>query len=120
MRWASVISAITRNDPPHSAQIVTKDSNSTIDEMAIVDILTKLIFDADSVQDDTEQLIIHLLAQQEPSIVTARRRDISEYLRAMGVDEMIHTVANIKEHLEHQQHLIAIGKANQNSAIRRS
>ncbi len=27
MRWASVISAITRNDPPHNAQMVTSNSN---------------------------------------------------------------------------------------------
>ena len=100
--------------------VFSKESNSTVDEMAIVDVLTKLIFDAESDLDDTEQLIIHLLAQQDSSIVNARRRDISEYLRAMGVDEMIHTVANIKEHLENQQSLIAAGKVNQNSSIRRS
>lgn len=90
-----------------------------IDEMSIVDVLTKLIFDAESKLDEIEHLVVELLGQIEPSLVNAHRRDVSEYLRSMGVDEMIKAVGQIKTHMVRQSELIAAGKAGQRQSLYR-
>ena len=87
--------------------VYTKSGNISIDEMSIVDVMTKLIFDSDSELDSTELLVVELLGQVDHSLATESRRDVSEYLRAMGVDEMILVVGKIKKQLEQQQGLIA-------------
>ncbi|MFT5692951.1 MAG: hypothetical protein ACI92E_002287 [Oceanicoccus sp.] len=83
--------------------------DSSFDEISIVDVLTKLIFDAESDLDETEFLVIRLLGQLDSSVVNASRRDVSEYIRSMGVDEMILVVERIKGLIEQQQELIAAG-----------
>ena len=87
----------------------TKYGDSSFDEISIVDVLTKLIFDAESDLDETEFLVIRLLGQLDSSVVNASRRDVSEYIRSMGVDEMILVVERIKSLMEQQQELIAAG-----------
>ncbi len=86
---------------------LVKKETGVIDEMSIVDVFTKLIFDADSVLDETESLILESLGQIETSLFSASRRDISEFLRAMGVDEMISTVGQVKRQVDQQQGVIA-------------
>ena len=69
-------------------------------EMEIVDLFTRIIFDANTDLDDNEERVIDLLRLSDDYIETANRRDISEYLRAMGVDEMIRSVVKLKSGLD--------------------
>jgi hypothetical protein len=79
-----------------------EDSDS-ISEMAIVDLFTRLIFDADAVLDESDQLVLAILQHSDASLAAASRVDISEYLRAMDVREMIAVVASVKQQYEQQQ-----------------
>ena len=88
-----------------------KKETGAIDEMSIVDVFTRLIFDADSVLGETESLVVEALGQIEPSLYEVPRRDISEFLRAMGVDEMISAVGQIKRSLDQRQSVIAFSHA---------
>ncbi|MCR8922436.1 hypothetical protein NO559_06605 [Dasania sp. GY-MA-18] len=85
-----------------------EDSDS-ISEMAIVDLFTRLIFDADAVLDESDQLVLAILQHSDASLAAASRVDISEYLRAMDVREMIAVVASVKQQYEQQQ-LILLSK----------
>ncbi len=67
----------------------SKKDQALMDEMSIVDIFTKLIFDSQSALDDSEVQVLELLAHYDETLLKASRRDLSEYLRAMGVDEII-------------------------------
>lgn len=98
---------------------LAKNETGIIDEMSIVDVFTKLIFDAGSVLDESESLIIELLAQADSSLVDASRRDISEFLRAMAVDEMITVVGQVKRRLDQQQGIIAANKSHHGHSLRR-
>ncbi len=86
---------------------LVKPDGELIDEMSIVDVLTKLIFNTDSDLNETELLIVSLLAQVDNPMPSTSRRDISEYLRAMGVDEMIQLVGQLKRCFDQQQSLVA-------------
>lgn len=86
---------------------VSPKGNGILDEMAIVDVLTRLIFDADAELQGSERLLLELLEQVDESLLGAPRRDISEYLRSMGVDEMILLVNRLKQMIDHRHHLIA-------------
>ncbi len=98
---------------------LAKKETGATDEMSIVDVFTKLIFDADSVLDETESLIVEILGQIETSLFEASRRDISEFLRAMGVDEMISTVGQVKRSLDQQQAVIASKRSGSRSPLHR-
>jgi len=95
------------------------DGDSSFDEISIVDVLTKLIFDAESELDETELLVVSLLGQIDASMVNVSRRDVSEYIRSMGVDEMIRVVEQIKSLIEQQQELIAAGKLTSGRSLHR-
>ncbi len=95
------------------------NSGLIIDEMFIVDIFTRLIFDSASELDGSETLVIELLVQMDDTLPHASRRDISEYLRAMGCDEMIAVVSKIKCHMEQQQGLIAANKSTLRQPLHR-
>lgn len=77
-----------------------------VDEMAIVDMFTKLIFDAEAEIDPWESVMLSLLCEYEASLDRASPREISEYLRSMAVSEMIVVVGHIKQQCE-QRHLLA-------------
>ena len=96
-----------------------KKETGAIDEMSIVDVFTKLIFDADSVLDETEGLVVEILGQIEPTMSEASRRDLSEFLRAMGVDEMISTVGQVKRSLDQQQGVIAKSRSGSRYPLHR-
>jgi hypothetical protein len=89
---------------------LAKNDTGIIDEMSIVDVFTKLIFDADSVLDETENHIIELLAQVDSSMANASLRDIGEFLRSMAVDEMITVVGQVKRRIDQQQQGIIAAK----------
>ena len=85
----------------------SKKDQALMDEMSIVDIFTKLIFDSQSALDDSEVQVLELLAHYDETLLKASRRDLSEYLRAMGVDEMIKVVSVLKSEYEKQGGLLA-------------
>lgn len=90
-----------------------------MDEMSIVDIFTKLIFDAQSALDDSEVQVLALLTHYDETLLKASRRDVSEYLRAMGVDEMIRVVSKLKSDYEKQSELLAsVASRHEHSAHR--
>jgi hypothetical protein len=95
------------------------DRNDSIDEMSIVDIFTKLIFDAECPLGDREQMVIAVLVDLVPSLRNASRRDLSEYLRAMSVDEMITAVDQIKDNTARQQELVAAKQMHQGHHLAR-
>lgn len=78
----------------------SQNARGTIDEMAIVDTFTKLIFDAQATLDKTELILVKLLAQIDSSLADASLRDISEHLRSMGVDEMISVVDQVRRYYD--------------------
>jgi hypothetical protein len=84
----------------------SKKDQALMDEMSIVDIFTKLIFDAQSALDDSEVQVLALLTHYDDTLLKASRRDVSEYLRAMGVDEMIKVVSELKSEYEKQGELL--------------
>ena len=94
-------------------------SLAILDEMSIVDIFTKLIFDAESALTENEAWVVELLSQIEPGLCGVSRRDLSEYLRAMEVQEMINVVARLKAFMEKQQGVIANHIASKESPIHR-
>ena len=97
---------------------LVKNGTGLIEEMSIVDVFTRLIFDAETKLDETEAQVIECLMDIDSSLLNAPRRDISEFLRSMGVDEMITVVAKVKRILDHQQGFIAASKRGHGSALR--
>lgn len=84
----------------------TKVDVMAIDEMAIVDIFTKLIFDAEAELNHRQSAMVALLCEYEPSLASASPREISEYLRSMAVSEMIVVVGHIKQRYD-QGHVVS-------------
>ena len=70
-----------------------------ITEMAIVDTFTKLIF-GDERYSDRESMIIEALRSVNADVLRDTHREIGEYLRSLGVREMIQLVSRVKEHIE--------------------
>ena len=97
---------------------LVKKQTGLIDEMSIVDVFTRLIFDAETVLDETETLVVECLVDIDSSLLDVSRRDISEFLRSMGVDEMITVVAKVKRILDHQQGLVATAKLAHQAVLR--
>jgi hypothetical protein len=95
-----------------------KEHDGTIGEMAIVDIFTKLIFDSAVVLEPSEQHIIDVFAVLESTLTGASRRDVSEFLRAMTIEEMISAVNQLKIAIE-QQGMVTNGKARHSSSLHR-
>lgn len=71
----------------------------TVSEMAIVDTFTKLIFGADEGYDARELSIIEAFRAVDLNVLHDSHRDMGEYLRNLGVREMIHLVARLREHM---------------------
>ena len=87
--------------------MVINSNGLLMDEMSIVDIFTRLIFDAESPLGVCEQMVVSILVDLVPSLEHASRRDLSEYLRAMSVDEMIQAVNQVKHEMNSHPELIA-------------
>lgn len=98
---------------------LAKKETGAMDEMSIVDVFTKLIFDADSVLYEAESQVVEILGQIESSLYEASRRDISEFLRAMGVDEMISIVGQVKRSLDQQQGVIVANRSGSGYPLHR-
>lgn len=71
-------------------------------EMIIVNTFTKLIFDAETELDEMGLTLVELLCQSELPPACCSRREVSEYLRSMEVEEMISVVARLKKQFDQQ------------------
>lgn len=70
-----------------------------ISEMAIVDTFTKLIFGESGDYSPRERLIIDAFREVDANVFRDTYPEMGEYLRNLGVREMIHLVARLKEHI---------------------
>jgi len=70
-----------------------------VSEMAIVDTFTKLIFGEERDYSARELLIIQAFRSVDANVLLDNHRDMGEYLRALGVREMIHLVSRVQEQL---------------------
>ncbi len=69
-----------------------------VTEMAIVDTFTKLIF-GDETYSERESWIIDAFRSMNPDIHRDSGREIGEYLRNLGVREMIQLVSRLRQHI---------------------
>ncbi len=72
---------------------------SAFSEMAIVDTFTKLIFGGEDTYDKRELLIIKVFRAVDPNVVFDSHRDMGEYLKDLGVREMIKLVSRVQSQL---------------------
>ncbi len=95
---------------------------SAVSEMAIVDTFTKLIFGEVDHYSTQELLIIQALRMVDTNVLFDSHRDMGQYLRALGVGEMVQLVSRVQTQLREQ--LPAILDSNgvesgRNSALNR-
>ena len=77
-----------------------KDSaDSPVGEMAIVDTFTKLIFGEEQDFSPREVSIIEALRLVDGNVLLDSHRDMGDYLRALGVGEMIGLVRRVREQM---------------------
>ena len=72
---------------------------SPVGEMAIVDTFTKLIFGEPENYSREELLIIQALRMVDTTVLFDSHRDMGEYLRALGVGEMVQLVSRVQRHM---------------------
>jgi len=72
---------------------------SGVSEMAIVDTFTKLIFGESAQYSSQELLIVQALRLADANVAFDSHSDMGDYLRALGVAEMIHLVADVQQQL---------------------
>lgn len=70
-----------------------------VSEMAIVDTFTKLIFGEEEDYSERDALIIQALRAADLTVASDSHREMGEYLRAMGVREMIGLVTRVQAEL---------------------
>ena len=70
-----------------------------VSEMAIVDTFTRLIFAAQDGFDSSEELIIQALRVVDTQVALDDYSGMGEYLRALGVAEMIELVSRVQANL---------------------
>ncbi|MAT94412.1 MAG: hypothetical protein CME59_17670 [Halioglobus sp.] len=75
--------------------------------MAVVDTFTRLIFDEADELGAREQVIIEAFRSVDDNVLMDTLPEMGEYLRNLGVREMIHLVARIREHIQAQAGLAA-------------
>jgi len=73
-----------------------EDETGQVTEMAIVNTFTKLIF-GDQGFTDRESEIIAALRSVRPEVLRDSYGDIGEYLRGLGVREMIQLVSRVRQ-----------------------
>lgn len=70
-----------------------------VSEMAIVDTFTRLIFGDQGDFSPREQMIIQTFRSVDSNVLMDNYADMGDYLRNLGVREMIHLVARIREQM---------------------
>lgn len=73
-----------------------------VSEMAIVDTFTRLIFGDEAEFSLRELSIIQAFRSVDANVLMDSYGEMGEYLRNLGVSEMIHLVSRIRQHLEEQ------------------
>jgi hypothetical protein len=77
---------------------LTEKKDGAVSEMAIVNTFTKLIF-GDETYSARELSIIDALQQKHAGDLCDSRKAVGEYLRALGVREMIELVSEVRQSL---------------------
>ena len=79
-----------------------KDNKVTpgVSEMVIVDTFTKLIFALEQDYSDTELAVIAAFRAVDANVYRDSLQDMGEYLRNLGVREMIQLVNRVRDFLE--------------------
>jgi hypothetical protein len=98
----------------------TCDSNNQAgapSEMAIVDTFTKLIFGEEHYS-GREDLVIAALRLVDSNVTLDSHRDMGQYLRALGVNEMIRLVSRVETQLEDGLQVLASATAPARTARR--
>ena len=72
-------------------------SRGPVSEMLIVDTFTKLIFGGEAPFSDHELSIVQALRLVDPNVALDSYREMGVYLRALGVQEMISLVSQVKD-----------------------
>jgi hypothetical protein len=70
-----------------------------VSEIAIVDTFTRLIFGDEDDYSATELLIIQAFRLEDASVALDSHRDMGQYLRALGVRELVQLVSAVRERL---------------------
>ena len=86
--------------------------------MAIVDTFTKLIFGESESYSSCERLIIDAFREVDANVFRDTYSEMGEYLRNLGVREMIHLVARLKEHLNERACAPDISRASYSGVSR--
>lgn len=76
-----------------------KNAESPVTEMAIVNTFTKLIF-GDEVNSPRELSIIEAFRSVDAGIQRDSHKELGEYLRNLGVREMIQLVSRLRQHMQ--------------------
>jgi hypothetical protein len=87
------------------AQTMDRDAAAAVNEMAIVDTFTKLIFGQESHYSGPELGIILTLKMIDDNVTLDCHRDLGVYLRALGVREMIGLVSKVSNAMVKGIHL---------------
>jgi len=90
--------------------------DAPISEMNIVDSFTRLIFGDESGFSARELMIIEAFRGVDANVLMDTHREMGEYLRNLGVKEMIHLVARIREQLATHNRGAALGTDDQANA----
>ena len=77
---------------------IKENQMGPVTEMAIVDTFTKLIF-GDEGYSERESLIIDAFQSMNPDVRRDSYQEIGEYLRNLGVREMIQLVSRLRQHV---------------------
>jgi len=75
-----------------------KNENGPVTEMAIVNTFTKLIF-GDEVRSPRELSIIASFRSVDAGVLRDSHEELGEYLRNLGVREMIQLVSRLRQHM---------------------
>jgi hypothetical protein len=81
--------------------------NGPITEMAIVDTFTKLIFGEDEGYGPRELLIIEAFRAVDANVLRDSQKEMGEYLRNLGVREMIQLVSRLRQYVQEDAETLA-------------
>jgi hypothetical protein len=83
------------------------NESDPVTEMSIVDTFTKLIFGEEADYCDRELLIIRAFRLVDVNVLRDSHADMGEYLRNLGIREMIHLVARLREYIREDSEILA-------------
>jgi hypothetical protein len=100
--------------------VFDSEGGEPVSEMAIVDTFTRLIFGAQDGFSSSDELIIQALRVVDASCALDDYSDLGEYLRALGVAEMIELVTRVQANLAGTLQATATVRASSNPRRRAS